>query len=71
MPSLPAKPASPKQCKKKQNPRNATGMSLFDKARVEVLHLNITTVDKKDVDLRLNLIDEVFLLTEKSVPSPK
>ena len=36
-------------------------MSLFDKARVEVLHLNITTVDKKDVDLRLNLIDEVFL----------
>ena len=47
------------------------GMSLFDKARVEVLHLNITTVDKKDVDLRLNLIDEVFLLTERSVPSPK
>ena len=47
MPSLPAKPASPKQCKKKQNPRNVMGMSLFDKARVEVLHCNITTVDKK------------------------
>ena len=30
------------------------GMSLFDKARVEVLQLNITTVDKKDVDLRHN-----------------
>ena len=45
------------------------GMSLFDKARVEVLHLNITTVDKKDADLRLNLIDEVFLLTKRSVPS--
>ena len=45
------------------------GMSSFDKARVEVLHLNITTVDKKDVDLRLNLIDEVFLLTKRSVPS--
>ena len=47
MPSLPAKPASPKQCKKKQNPRNVMDMSLFDKARVEVLHRNITTVDKK------------------------
>ena len=47
MPSLPAKPASPKQCKKKQNRRNVTDMSLFDKARVEVLHRNITTVDKK------------------------
>ena len=69
MPSLPAKPASPKQCKKKQNPRNVMDMSLFDKARVEVLHRNITTVDKKDVDLRLNLIDEVFLLTKRSVPS--
>ena len=32
------------------------GMSLFDKARVEVPHLNITTVDKKDVYLRLNLM---------------
>ena len=69
MPSLPAKPASPKQCKNKQNPRNVMDMSSFDKARVEVLHLNITTVDKKDVDLRLNLIDEVFLLTKRSVPS--
>ena len=71
MPSLPAKPVSLKQCKKKQNPRNVTGMSLFDKARVEVLLQNITTVDKKDVDLRLNLIDEVFRWTERSVPSPK
>ena len=69
MPSLPAKPASPKQYKKKQNRRNVMGMSLFDKARVELLHLNITTVDKKDVYLRLNLIDEVFLLTKRSVPS--
>ena len=69
MPSSPAKPVSPKQCKKKQNPRNVMDMSLFDKARVEVLHLNITNVDKKDVDLRLNLIDEVFLLTKRSVPS--
>ena len=56
MPSLPAKPASPKQYKKKQNRRNLMGMSLFDKARVEVPHLNITTVDKKDVYLRLNLM---------------
>ena len=71
MTSLPAKPVSFKQCKKKQNARNVTGMSLFDKARVEVLLQNITTVDKKDVDLRLNLIDEVFRLTERSVPSPK
>ena len=71
MPSLPAKPVSPKQCKKKQNRRNVMGMSLFDKARVQVFHLNITTVDKKDVDLRLNLIDEVFMLTKRSVPSWK
>ena len=69
MPSLPAKPASPKQYKKKQNRRNVMGMSLFDKGRVELLHLNITTVDKKDVYLRLNLIDEVFMLTKRSVPS--
>ena len=69
MPSLPAKPASPKQYKKKQNRGKLMGMSLFDKARVEVLHLNITTVDKKDVYLHLNLIDEVFLLTKRSVPS--
>ena len=69
MPSLPAKPASPKQYKKKQNRRNVMGMSLFDKGRVELLHLNITTVDKEDVYLRLNLIDEVFMLTKRSVPS--